>query len=244
MAQLLSDTANWVSGYVQGMPISAFTGLNPLVEIASMVRATILAPPFNWAFNRESFTITTVAGQQDYTISPFTDFGYVEKAAANDGTTSWQITEILNTEPLSLSTNRARPLTMAVQEQYSGGGGGGGQTTSVTFRFSAVPDAVYTVEVIYQKAPVLFAALSDNWDPLPNEYSIVYNNLVLGEILADADDPRAQVYRQRGVAILLNRSEGLTAEDKAVFMAQYLALGVGSIAPAARAQQATQARAI
>lgn len=243
MAQLLSDTANWVSGYVQGMPVSAFTGLNPLVEIASMVRATILAPPFNWAFNRESFTITTVAGQQDYTISPFTDFGYVEKAAAKDGTTSWQITEILNTTPLSLSTNRARPMTMAVQEQYSGGGGGG-QNTSVTFRFSAVPDAVYTVEVIYQKAPVLFAALADNWDPLPNEYSIIYNNLVLGEILADADDPRAQVYRQRGVASLLNRSEGLSSEDKAVFMAQYLALGVGMVGPLSKSQQASQARAI
>lgn len=244
MAQLLSDTANWVSGYVQGMPTSAFTGFNPLVEIASMVRATILSPPFSWAFNRDSFTITTVPGQQDYTISPFVNFGYVEKAAASDGITSWQIPDIMNTEPLSVSTNKARPMSLAVQEQYSGGGGGGGNTTSVTFRFSAVPDAVYTVEVLYQLAPVLFAALSDNWDPLPNAYNIIYNNLVLGEILADAEDPRAQTYRQRGVATLLSRSEGLSNEAKAVFMAQYLALGVGASLPGTRTQQASQARAI
>jgi hypothetical protein len=241
MAQLLSDTANWISSYVQGMPTSAFTGLNPIVEIASMVRATILSPPFTWAFNREDFTITTVPGQQEYVVAPFADFGYVEKASASDGTISWQIPEILNTTPLSLSLTQARPMTLAVQEQYSGAGPGPG--TSVTFRFGGFPDAVYTVEVIYQQAPVLFAALSDSWDPIPNAYNIIYNNLVLGEILADADDPRAQIYRQRGVATLLSRSEGLTNEAKAVFMTQYLALGVGASLPGIRTQQASQARA-
>lgn len=236
MAVTLQDTVNWTEGYVQGMPVSAFTGFNPAVTIASMVRATILAPPFSWAFNRNSQTFNTAAGQQDYLVTGATDFSFVEKAGASDGTTVWQIPEIKNTEPLTMSTTRARPMTMAVQTQVPG--------VNVTFRFGAVPDAVYTVEVIYQKSAVQFTTLSDTWAPIPDGYSFVFNNLFLGEILADADDPRAQVYRQRGVAALLSRSEGLSGEDKAVFMSQYLHLGTAMMTPAGRTQQATQARSI
>jgi hypothetical protein len=238
MPEQLQDSVNWVSGYVQGMPVSAFTGLNPAVQIASMVRSTILSPPFTWAFNRSSVVFNTVAGQQDYpqTQSGIANFGFVEKASANDGTTSWQIPDVINTQPLSISTTQARPMVMAVQTQVPG--------TSVSFRFAAVPDAIYGVEVIYQAAPVLFAALTDTWAPLPDGYGFIYNNLFLGEILADSDDPRAQLYRQRGIAALLSRSQGLSGEDKAVFMTQYLAIGTAMMNPTGKLQQATQARSV
>lgn len=243
----LQDSINWASSYVQGMPVTAFTTNNPALQIASMVRATILSPPFAWAFNRDSFTITTVAGQQDYPQvgqgggggggsddAAYQVFGYVEKASASDGNTAWQIPDIYNSTPLSLSLTKARPMVLAVQEQVPG--------TSLTVRFGAVPDAVYTVEVVFQMSPVLFTTLSDRWAPLPDGYNFIYNNLFLGEILADADDPRSQLYRQRGVAALLARAEGLSAQDKAVFMTQYLDLGVAMTTPMLRTQQATQAR--
>lgn len=236
MAAQLQDSINWVEGYVQGMPVSAFTGNNPALQIASMVRATILAPPFNWSFNRNSTIFTTTAGVQDYSITTATDFGYAEQAAANDGTTSWQIPNILNTQAISISTTKARPMTLAIQTQVPG--------VSFSVRLAAVPDAVYTVELIYQKSAVQFSNLTDLWAPIPDGYDFIFNNLFLGEILADADDPRSQVYRQRGIASLLARAEGLTNEDRAVFMAQYMQLGAAMSLPASRSQQAIQARAV
>ena len=62
-----------------------------------------------------------------------------------------------------------------------------------------------------------------SWDPIPNQYSDVYNNLFLAEALATVDDARAQLYRQRGVAAFLAKATGLTEMQKNVFVQQWLA---------------------
>jgi hypothetical protein len=61
------------------------------------------------------------------------------------------------------------------------------------------------------------------WDPIPDQYSDVYNNLFLSEALAMVDDPRAQLYRQRGVAIFLSKASGLTEMQRNAFVQQWLA---------------------
>lgn len=235
MPATLQDSLNYVSGYVQGMPLAAFTGSNPAVQVASQIRAFMLSAPFQWNFNRNSTTLTTVAGTQDYTVT-VTDFGYLEQASVSDGTTIWQIKDIQNMIPMNSSMTQARPNLVAVQSQIIG--------TSIQVRLSAVPDAVYTVELIYQKAPILFTSTTDNWLPFPDGYGYIYNALFLGEMLADADDPRSASYRQRGIAALLSKAEGLSEQDKAVFASAYIQSGLGMQVPVLRSQQANQARSI
>ena len=65
-----------------------------------------------------------------------------------------------------------------------------------------------------------------SWAPIPNQYSDVYNNLFLSEVLATVDDARAQLYRQRGVAAMLAKATGLTEMQKNAFAQQWLARGV------------------
>ncbi len=62
-----------------------------------------------------------------------------------------------------------------------------------------------------------------SWDPIPNQYSDVYNNLFLAEALASVDDARAQLYRQRGVAAFLSKATGLTEMQKNAFTKQWIA---------------------
>lgn len=64
------------------------------------------------------------------------------------------------------------------------------------------------------------------WDPIPDSYSDVYNNLFLSEIMAMVDDARAQLYRQRGVAALLSKASGLSEMQKNAFAQQWLARDV------------------
>ena len=62
-----------------------------------------------------------------------------------------------------------------------------------------------------------------SWVPIPDQYSDVYNNLFLAEILSLAGDARAQLYRQRGVAAMISKATGLTEMQKSAFSQQWLA---------------------
>jgi hypothetical protein len=61
-----------------------------------------------------------------------------------------------------------------------------------------------------------------SWDPIPDSYSDVYNNLFLSEAMAMVDDNRSQLYRQRGVAALMAKASGLTEMQKNIFAQQWL----------------------
>ncbi|SRR5216683_2280593 len=65
-----------------------------------------------------------------------------------------------------------------------------------------------------------------SWAPIPDQYSDVYNNLFLSEMLALVDDARAQLYRQRGVAALMAKATGLSEMQKNIFAQQWLARGM------------------
>lgn len=73
-------------------------------------------------------------------------------------------------------------------------------------------------------AEVIQAFVSNySWDPIPDQYSDVYNNLFLSEAMTMVDDPRAQLYRQRGIAAFLSKASGLTEMQKNAFTQQWLA---------------------
>src|SRR6266436_667804 len=83
-----------------------------------------------------------------------------------------------------------------------------------------------------------------SWAPIPDQYSDVYNNLFIAEMMAMVDDNRAQLYRQRGVAALMAKASGLTEMQKNVFAQQWLARGVERQALLGKTQLANTAKGI
>ena len=88
-------------------------------------------------------------------------------------------------------------------------------------------------------------AASYMWDPIPDTYSDIYNNLFLSEVfMLDSEPAQAQMYRQRGIAAFLAKASGLTETQKNAFIQQWQARDLQSIIAVQRAQQGTQARAV
>jgi hypothetical protein len=89
------------------------------------------------------------------------------------------------------------------------------------------------------------SSVNVSWAPIPDQYSDVYNNLFLSEAFQTASEPEeAARYRQRGVAALLAKSEGLTQVQYNAFLSQWLTREDVIAASALRVQQAGQARGV
>lgn len=86
------------------------------------------------------------------------------------------------------------------------------------------------------QTPTNAFALNQSWGPIPDQFSDIYNNLFLAEILTLADDSRSQYYRQRGVAAFLAKESGLNETQKNIFVQQWIARS----SERAAAAQATQ----
>lgn len=95
------------------------------------------------------------------------------------------------------------------------------------------------------EAPTNGAFVSNfNWSPIPDSFMYVYNFMYLGEILALSDDSRAQIYRQRGVASLLSKAEGLSETQKNAFMQLWMARTAEQASMGLRVQQGVQGRGL
>jgi hypothetical protein len=235
MANNLQYTVNYITPFCRYQQASIGVSLMPIVGIASLVRNIILAAPFTWRFNRNNVSLIgpVVQGTQDYNQS-ITDFGFLEKATANDGTTSWELKDVKNSESLASSTTQARPQSISVLNDDG--------SSNFVFRLSAVPDQPYVINMVYQKAPVQFTQLTDLWAPIPDSFSDVYNNLCLGYFMDSCQDPRAPQYIARGIAGLLARATGLTETDKALFAAAYMNFNASQLVAQSKAQQGVQAQ--
>jgi hypothetical protein len=241
MANTLTDTINYIKPYCRYQDADIGTNSQPILGIASIVRNVILAAPFTWRFNRNNVNLIGSAnppgiakGVQDYT-QLIQDFGFIEAGTTNDGTTSRQFKDVKNNEALASSTTQARPETISVFNDDLAG--------NITFRLSAVPDLAYVVNMVYQKAPVQFAALTDKWAPIPDSFSDVYNNMCLGYYMDSCQDGRAPQYIARGMAGLLARAQGLSQMDKAIFAASYMNFNAQEMLNQLKTQQGQQAQA-
>jgi hypothetical protein len=241
MAYTLLQSVNFAQPFIEYAPLTAGASNEPAISIGSMVRNTLLNPPFTWGWNRaEDSSTSTVAGTQDYTIN-LTDFAYLEKVALTDVTGNvFELKDVYNTNALAKGTAtagaRQRPNSVSVKSVSF--------STSVSIRFMGVPDAVYVITLIYQKLSLPFTATSGTWSPIPDSFIDVFNNLFLAEAMESVDDARGSVYRQRGVAALLAKAEGLTDMQRSAFIQQYQALNSQMTAAQLRTQQGSQARGI
>jgi len=148
MSYTLFQTQNLANTLIQYSPLNAGLGQEPMVSIGSMIRCTILSAPFVWSFNRkEDSSTSTTTTNQDYTIA-LADFGFLEKASLTDSSGKiWELKEVQNIAPLAKNADVSRPNNIAVLTNIP--------ETSVTFRFSSKPDAIYTINLVYQKEPTI-----------------------------------------------------------------------------------------
>lgn len=86
--------------------------------------------------------------------------------------------------------------------------------------------------------------VNESWAPIPDTFVDIFNTLFLGEAFQVVDDARGAQYRQRGVAALLSKAEGLTAQQKSAFLEQYLIRDAQALRAQLMTQQGTQARAV
>jgi hypothetical protein len=239
MAKTLQDTINFSLPYCRYMLANIGTSNQPAIEIACIVRNIIYSAPFTWPENRaEATPFSTVIGTQDYTQT-ITDFGFLEAATLTDVTGKiFQLKDIFNTEILAKSGDKQRPNQICVLTETTSGSP---PINTIKFRFMGVPDAVYTVNLIYMKEPVQFTQTTDAWSPIPDSFSDIFNNLFLGYYMESCQDPRGQQYIARGGAALLAKAEGLSEMDRAVFMQAFLNLDAAQIVNQLKTQQGRQA---
>lgn len=231
----LTTTINYAQPYIGYSPLTDGVALNPAISVANMILCTILNAPNTFGFNRnENVDTETIAETQDYDIN-ISDLNFIERVTLTDTNGKvWEVPKVMNYAALSVQATQGRPQSVCLLKNNFAGNN--------TIRFSLVPDAVYTINITYQKIPVLMAALTDGWSGIPDIYQDIYNNLFLAEAYAvTLDDASATKYRARGMAALLAKSEGLTEMLKNLFLdttnetqAQAAQLAV---------TQATQARA-
>lgn len=247
--QTIQNSIDYAQTQIQYSPLSVGTANEPAITIANEIQNLFFGPPFTWGFNRAengppNTSLTLTPGIQDYSV-PVTDFAFMETATTADPDTgeTFSINDVYNTKNLStgdVSTNkRGRPNSVSIRMIQFG--------TSVTLRFLGVPDKAYKVTFTYQKlvAPMSTLTGTNGTWTIPAHYSDIYNSLFLAEALATVDDAKATQYRQRGVAALLAKAEGLNEMQVNTFLQQYWSRqGRPEMAGPLRTQQSAQARGV
>jgi hypothetical protein len=250
MAQTIQNSIDYAQTQIQYSPLNVGAANEPAITIANEIQNLFFGPPFTWGFNRAengpatNNVLTLSPGTQDY-IVPVTDFSFMETATTTDPATgeTFTISDVYNTKNLStgdVSVNkRGRPNSVSVRMVQFG--------TNITLRFLGVPDKAYGVTFTYQKLVAPMSALtgaSGTWT-IPAHYSDIYTSLFLAEAFVTVDDARAIQYRQRGIAALLAKAEGLNEMQVNAFLQQYWnRQGRPEMAGPLRTQQATQGRGV
>lgn len=164
------------------------------------------------------FTDTTT---QDYTI-PAPTLSHIEHSSVldlnSDGTPNkWYQLTVNNN--LALESSQNRPEFISTHREDGNG--------NVTFRVFSSPDKAYPVEVHVQKAAPLITSVNQTWAPLPDYLQYVYNWGFLALLWQFSDDPRAAYANNQFKAALLGRQEGLSEEQKNIFLNNWQALQEG-----------------
>ena len=148
----IQGTLNWASAFILNRPSIGVSGTyqEPALTIANLIMSTVLSPPFAWSWNRNTTTFTTVAGTSDYTVA-MSDFGWLEKATRSNNALNPPIVELQIVTNLAAAGRQNPPFKIALFSDDNAG--------NYVFRLLSVPDAVYTITLTYQKAPILATSL-------------------------------------------------------------------------------------
>jgi hypothetical protein len=242
----LQNTINFIQPFCRYMGANIGVSNEPMISIGNIVRNIILAAPFTWSFNRNTYNFETIPGQTDYSalnnFNVLLAISSVEIASVQDSSNNtWQITDIINEGAViggfNATTIQGRPSGLCVYQNFLSNNGA--NPPYALLRVSPTPDAAYLITMSYQTESPQFVNVTDSWAPIPNSFSDVYNNLCLGYYMESCQDPRGQQFIARGAARLLSRSTGLKEMDKIIFAKTYMNLDMSQ--EKIRSQQGVQA---
>jgi len=238
-----------VGAVVTGSGFATLTGLNGLyITILSVVgtfpnytafTAQVSLP--NGTDTVGAFTNTTT---QDYVVAPPSGYN-----AAGGATTGWfshiehasvyDISNVVNPNwmelqvkhHLSKNSSLGRPTFLGPDSEDALG--------NVTFRVMPSPNKAYPVNMHVMLTPPLITSINQTWAPLPDYLENVYDLGFLGWLLAFNDDPRAPMYNSQFKAALLARQDGVSEDERNIFLNQWDLLTNDQVM---RKQQGIQAR--
>jgi hypothetical protein len=237
----IQDTVNWAAAFSLQRPTTGVGGTanEPALTSANLIMQTIVAPPFRWSWNRtfQAGAFTTTTGVSDYQVA-ISNYGYIEKAVAN------YVVVPANTKPsyeLEVYNNigkegiLGRPAKIAVLLDDNAG--------NMTFRLFPVPDVAYTIDLLYQKAPPLASVLGNTtWAPVPDKYAFVYERGFLAQLQMMYNQQLALSNMEIFFRQLISVSEGLTENEKNIFLADMLRSAKMQAAEISGTQQGKSAR--
>lgn len=210
----------------------ALNGILIEIDTASSTQFTATVQLPNSSDTTGTFTSITT---QDYTI-PGLNFSHIEHASVLDLDAAgvpikWMELTIKNN--LSLESSQNRPEFIGAHRQTGNG--------NVTFRVFSAPDKKYPVAIHAQLAAPAVTSINQTWAPIPDYLQYIYDYGFLALMLQFSDDPgRAAYYNNQFKAALLGRQEGLSEEQKNIFLNNWETLQNGY---ALKQQQGIQARA-
>jgi len=221
---------------VSGLTVA--TWLNGQLLTIDTANATTVVAPLNvrltaaWSF-ADSVGVITAQTTQDYTVlAP--SFSHIEHASLLDTSrtpSKWMELKVQNN--LALDSILARPDFISPHVEDGNG--------YVTFRVMPAPVGNYPVSVHTQLAAPLITSINQTWSPMPDFMRYIYSWGFLSLIWAFSDDARFQIANQKFTAGLLARAEGITEEERNIFLNNWSDL---TGAQQMQRQQGTQARGV
>jgi len=188
---------------------SFLNGVLIIVETASGSQITGQVNFENYGPTADAGTLTN-ATTQDYTISA-PAFSHIEHASVLDITKTppnWIELKVQNN--LALDSRTTRPSFIGPEVEDGNG--------NVTFRVMPSPNAAYPIAIHVQLAAPNITSVNQTWSPMPDFMRYIYSWGFLALIWAFSDDARFQIANSKFTAGLLARAEGLTEEERNIFM--------------------------
>jgi hypothetical protein len=224
VGDLLMPSALVTATFLNGQILAVVTAS------ATQITAAFVHANYGSAADTGTLTNTTT---QDYTVAA-PEFSHIEHASVLDITqtpSKWYELKVEDT--LSLDTIKARPGFINPHVEDSDG--------NITFRVMPSPNANYPVSLHLQTAAPLITSMNQTWSPLPDYMQYVYNWGFLTLMWFYADDSRAGFANSKFTAGLLARAEGLTEQERNIFLNNWNNL---TGAEQMKIQQGTQARSV
>lgn len=235
----LTNSINWAKPFLKNQPI-AFANMEPALTSGNMILQTMIAAPFKWRFNRNTFTfptITTIADPATAAVSDYLlalpDFGFLEDQTITDTTKSpIMVYPLLGAFSLPMATGAVvRPTAIAAQVDDNAG--------NITFRTKELPDKVYTINGTYQKKARILLSVADSIEPIPDEFAFIFNWGFLSILGLLVNDNRFPIWEKNFIGRLLGVQDGLDAVAVNIF----LGLWEANLKTMSRAQSSLQAGA-
>jgi hypothetical protein len=206
------NSIKFVKPFLKNAPVEV-TNEEPAIGAANMVLGLMLAPPLFWRFNRYGLNFPINGSTTDYS-QPIAAFGFIENAWLVDGAGKYHAMN--GATRLAVDGSVGRPEKIAPQFDDNSG--------NIVFRVDKTPNAAYTAFIEFQaKAPTL-ASVAQLWAPMPDEFSYIFNMGFLSLLSIIANDSRFPIWENYFIARLLGSQDGLSDQDRNIFLGNWLAL--------------------